>query len=278
MRRAAGGPGAEGARGAAEGPSLREAREREGVPKYLQLAAILREKIVRQEYLPDAQLPTEEQLGREYGVSRITVRGAIDRLAQDGLVLRRQGKGTYALPRKLRRDIARVYSFSQDMADLGLVPSSRTLEQRVEQADPETSALLRLPEDQRRVTRIRRLRLANGAPILLETTLVPLHLCRRLPRAELERGSLYAVLTEEYGLFPRSAEETYEAVVLAPADARLLECRGRGPHPAFAIQRVAQLEDGTPVELTRSIGRGDRLTLVIRMVADQAAFRRRVGV
>ncbi len=258
-------------------PLLRD-REAEGVPKYLQLAAILKEKIVKQEYKAEQQIPTEEKLCHQYGVSRITVREAIHRLVQEEFLARKQGKGTYVIPQKLRRDIARVYSFSQDMERLGLKPSSDVLEQQIEQADGETSERLRLPAADQRVTRIRRVRKANGAPVLVESTLVPTYMCPELVNEDLESGSLYAILTERYGLYPRTAEETYEAVVLRRTDAKLLGFAAGEPHAAFAIRRITFLENGAPMELTRSLGRGDRLTLGINMLADKADFQRLVGL
>ena len=254
------------------------ARAREGLPKYLRLAEILRDRILRQEYELDEQIPTEERLCEHYEVSRITVREAVNLLVRDGLLERRQGRGTYVVAQKLRRNIAKVYSFSHDMVHLGLEPSSVVLEQVIEQAPLEVAALLKLPHPERRVVRIHRVRKANDAPILLERTLIPAYLCPGLERADLVRGSLYELLTQRYRLFPHTAEETYEAILLPPADARLLGCTLRRPHPAFAIQRITFLEDGTPIEFTRGVGRGDRLTLGINMAADQADFQRLVGV
>jgi len=259
-------------------PALLETRQNDGIPKYVQLAAIIKDKIIGKEYAANQQIPTEEQLCQEYQVSRITVREAVNRLVQDHLLTRKQGKGTYVVPQKLRRDIAKVYSFTHDMEQLGLKPSSTVLDQRVEVADAELRARLKLSESDGRVTRIRRLRKANDAPILLETTILPVYLCPRLVEADLENQSLYRILTEEYGLFPYTAEETYEPVILQTADAKLLECRPRRPQPAFAIERIAYLENGTPIEYTRSLARGDRMTLGITMLADKADFQRRVGV
>jgi len=197
---------------------------------------------------------------------------------QEGYLDRRQGKGTYVVHQKLRRNIAKVYSFSHDMIHLGLEPSSVVLEQAVEQAPLQVVAVLKLPEPDRRVVRIHRVRKANDAPILLERTVIPAYLCPGLERADLVHGSLYELLTERYQLFPHTAEETYEAILLKPVDARLLGCTLCKPHPAFAIQRITFLEDGTPIEFTRGVGRGDRLTLGINMVADRADFQRLVGV
>jgi GntR family transcriptional regulator len=265
-------------KGAVRRPTPLAALERDRIPKYVQLASILEEKLARREYELNQQIPTEDRLCQEYQVSRITVREAVNRLVQDGLVERRQGKGTYVVAQKLRRNIAKVYSFSHDMVHLGLRPSSVVLVQTVEQASPEVAAILKLPAADRRVTRIERVREANDTPILLERTLIPTYLCPGLERVDLASGSLYEALTQRYGVSPRTAEETYEAIILQPTDARRLGCALRKPQPAFSIQRTTLLADGTPIEFTRAVGRGDRLTLGINMVADQAGFQRLVGV
>ena len=105
---------------------------------------------------------------------------------QERLLERRQGKGTYVAAQKLQRNIAKLYSFSHDIAHLGLKPSSTVLECRVVEASPEEAARLRLAENMS-VTRIRRVRMANEKPILLETTAIPVYLCPRLSEADLER-------------------------------------------------------------------------------------------
>ncbi|HUI72780.1 MAG TPA: GntR family transcriptional regulator [Spirochaetia bacterium] len=255
---------------------MRLGGEKEGVPKYIQLAQIIREKIVRREYGVGERIPSETELGSTYRMSRITVRQAIDRLVRDGFLERRQGRGTYVLPRKLRRNIARVYSFTSDMQQMGLKPSSRVLALAVEEAQPDAALSLQLPPDNRRVTRVVRIRMANDLPILLETTLIPEYLCPGLVEEDFAKGSLYRILSEERRLSPHHAEETYEAVVLSRRDAQLLGCPSRGAQPAFAIQRLTYLENGRPIELTRSVGRGDRLTLAINMTSEQADVQRRV--
>ncbi len=250
----------------------------EGIPKYIQLARILRERIERQRYAPGTQIPTEAELCAEHQVSRITVREAINKLVQEGLLDRRQGKGTYVAHQKLRRNIAKVYSFSSDMRHMGLVPRSRILAMAVEEADPAVAERMRLPAENRRVTRIRRVRLANDVPVLVETAMIPEYLCAGLADRNLAEDSLYRILTEEYRLMPHHAEETYEAVILNREDAVLLDRDPRAPQPAFAIQRMTYLETGVPIEFGKSVGRGDLLTLAINMVADKADFQRVIGV
>jgi GntR family transcriptional regulator len=253
---------------------MQEAGSAEGVPKYIRLARILREQIVRQVYKVGERIPSEGELGASHRMSRITVREAVDRLVQEGLLERRQGRGTYVLPQKLRRNIAKVYSFTSDMLRLGLTPSSRVLSLVVENADRELTRTLQLPLENARVTRIVRVRKANDVPILLETTLIPEYLCPGLVAKDLQRDSLYRILTEDFQLVPHHAEEFYEAVVLSRGDAGLLECRSRGPQAAFAIQRLTYLESGLLVELTRSVSRGDRMTLAINMTSVAADFQR----
>jgi len=211
-------------------------------------------------------------------VSQITVREAINRLVQEGYLDRRQGKGTYVVHQKLRRNIAKVYSFGSDMRRLGLEPRSRILELRVEEAGPLVVERIRLPETNRGVKRITRVRIANEVPILVETAMIPEYLCAGIVDRNLERGSLYRILTKEYRLMPHHAEETYEAIILAREDAIILEKDPEVPQPAFAIQRVTYLESGAPIEYGKSVGRGDLLTLAINMVADKAGFQRVIGV
>ena len=122
-----------------------EEKHSEGIPKYIQLAKILRDKILAQEYRPEEQIPTEADLCKEYNVSRITVREAINKLVQENFLDRRQGRGTYVVHQKLRRNIAKVYSFSSDMRQLGLRPSSRVLSITREQADSAVAEKLHLP-------------------------------------------------------------------------------------------------------------------------------------
>ena len=250
----------------------------EGIPKYFQLAKIIKDRIERQEYKGEEQIPSEAELCSTFQVSRITVREAINRLVAEGYLERRQGKGTYVAHQKLRRNIARIYSFSSDMKHLGLEPSSRMLSFSIDGADPEATELLKLPDNNRRVIRISRLRLANKIPVLKETTLIPEYLCANLEEGELEAGSLYKILTERYGFVLDHAEETYEAIIMPEEDVLLFGLDPSQPTSAFAIKNVTYLDNGTPIERTTSVGRGDLLTLVINMVSNEADFKRVIGV
>jgi GntR family transcriptional regulator len=102
----------------------------------------------------------------------------------------------------------------------------------------------------------------------------PEYLCPGLEEEDLQNDSLYRILTEDRQLLLHHANESYEAIILRPGDARLLECRSHGSQAAFAIRRLTYLENGLPVELTRSVSRGDRMSLEIDMTLDTTDFQR----
>jgi len=246
------------------------------IPLYVQVREDLKRRILKGEYLPGEQIPTENELCKRYNVSRITVEKALASLVHERLLERKQGKGSYVSSDKIRRRLPRLYSFTEDMRELGLEPSSVVLDLAAADADEEERDLLVLPESDAKVIRIRRVRLANGKPILLEETLVPRYLCPDLEKQNLEKGSLYEILRSQYGLSMDHAEETYEVTIVDKETAKLLEC-GIG-QPAFSIERIAYLKNGSPFELTSSVGRGDRLRFTLELVSDTARFMRKVDV
>ncbi|MGC8778569.1 MAG: GntR family transcriptional regulator, partial [Candidatus Caldatribacteriaceae bacterium] len=147
------------------------------VPLYQQLKNILKGQILSGILKPGDQIPSETDLSRIYGVSQITVRQAVKSLVEEGFLYRKQGRGTFVASPKLRRRLPKLYSFSEDMVELGLQPSSKLLEETVIEADEELAELLRLPPSNRRVNKLVRVRIANGEPILIERTLIPVYLC-----------------------------------------------------------------------------------------------------
>lgn len=246
--------------------------EGSGIPLYTQVVDEINNKIRDGEYITGNRIPPENQLCDIFGVSRITIRRAIRKLIDGGILYTKQGKGTFVLSSKIKRRLPKLYSFSDDMRGLGLVPSSKILVQQVEEADMELVDLLQLPADDTSVNRIHRIRFANQEPILIEQTWVPHFLCPELLKDSFEEMSLYGVLTEKYHLDLFRAEETYEVRSLKPDEWKSLQC-GRN-QPAFLIQRVAFRQDGTPIELTRSVGRGDRLRFSVQLVTQEERFSR----
>jgi GntR family transcriptional regulator len=221
-------------------------------PKYEALRAQI-EADIRAGLRPHDPLPSERKLMATYGVSRMTVRQALTLLADDGLVYRVQGSGTFvADPATITKSLT-LTSFSEDITARGMVPGSRS--QRIEriEADAEVAQDLGLSPGAT-VVHIERVRTADGSPMCIENVWVPADL---LPAefGQAPVASLYATF-EQLGLTPDVADQTIRATVVDSAQAALL---GVAPHsPAFVVSRITYTSDARPVERGRSIYRGDR--------------------
>jgi GntR family transcriptional regulator len=245
------------------------------IPLYVQLSQLLRRQIVSGRYAPGDQLPTGRELCEMYDVSTITARQAVLRLVQEGLLYRKQGKGTFVAEPKVSRDLSSIYSFSSDMKRMGLVPTSDVLSQEVVSSD-DLAESLELSSAEERVTRITRLRLASGMPLLLETTCIPYRVAPGLVNEDLTAHSLYETLVRRYDVQIASAVETLESVVLDKEEARLLSCPVNTA--GFRIERIGYDASGNILELTHSITRADRCKFSIRWDTQNCTLERQLAV
>lgn len=214
---------------------------------------------------PDTLLPSERVLAEQFGVARMTVRGAIDSLESAGLVRREPGRGAFVQhPRLAHSEIFR--SFTEDMRFRGMEPGARDFVARLEPASALVAAALDLAEGDL-VVRIERVRTADGTPMAYETTNLPASRFPDLLARMSETDSLYEVLDRAYGVRPENAEQTVAIDRLSPEDAERLETDAG--EPCFAIERKAHDNMGKTVEFGRSLYRGDRY--VIEMHVGRAA-------
>src|SRR5512137_201701 len=135
------------------------------VPRYYQLAKILRESIEQGKFAAHQPIPSERQLEELYSVSRTTIRQAIDLLVRQGFLYREHGRGTFVSPQKLQKGVSELTSFSEDMKQRGLVPGQKILQIETVQPPEKVRAHLELPEDCGPVLCIERLRLGDGVPM-----------------------------------------------------------------------------------------------------------------
>jgi GntR family transcriptional regulator len=205
-------------------------------------------------------LPSERRLAEELGVSRPTLRAAIDELAGQGLLDRRHGSGTYVAEPRIAVALT-MSSFTEDMIRRGMKPGGRVLSFRTETAGARIGRRLAVSPVEEVFT-IRRLRLADGAPMAIETLFLPKALVPELRREDLEGGSFYTLLRER-GVVLASGRETIEPTVTTADEAEVL---GVPVHaPAFLFERISRSEQGTPVEYVRSLYRGDRYRLELEL-------------
>jgi GntR family transcriptional regulator len=203
-------------------------------------------------------IPSERQLTIELGVSRLTVRAALDELVREGYLLRRRGAGTFVAEPKVAKGME-ITSFSEDMRQRGLTPGSRTLELRVMPAGARLGRILHVSPAEP-VLAAKRLRLAEGEPMAIELLHVREALVPGLSALDLEQDSFYDLLERRYGVTIVGGSQTVEPTVTNEEESETL---GVPLHsPALLFERVTRSPEGDVVEFTVSTYRGDRYRLV----------------
>ncbi|SLN16304.1 HTH-type transcriptional repressor YvoA [Pseudoruegeria aquimaris] len=238
-------------------------------PRYVQLRRRLEEAIEQGILAPNASLPPERELAELTGLSRVTVRKAIQELVAKGAIVQRQGSGSFvrdASPR-VEQSLSALTSFSEDMQRRGLETRSTWLERGVFMPSPEEMVALGLGADES-VARIARIREAGGKPMAIERAALPTDI---LSNPLLVTTSLYEVLEAE-GLRPVRAIQKISAINLDEDDAALLDVE---PGVAgLSIQRTSYLASGRVAEFTRSTYRGDAYDFVAELRLSNAKDKR----
>jgi GntR family transcriptional regulator len=205
-----------------------------------------------------AAIPSERQLSTDLGVSRLTVRAALDDLARDGYLVRRRGSGTFVSEPKIAQELT-MTSFTEDMRRRGMNPASKTLSLDVVPAGAQLGRFLHVSPSEPVVV-VKRLRLADRETMAIETLHVREALVPGLSGDELEKHSFYELLRERYGTVIAGGVQTIEPTV---TNAEESEALGVPLHsPAFLFERFTSDGEGNVVEFVRSIYRGDRYRIV----------------
>jgi Transcriptional regulators len=244
-------------------PTATHALDKNGfIPLYYQIQRVLMEKIQSGALSEGDLLASEEELARVYQVSRMTARQALHGLKARGYALSQKGRGTFVTKPKLEKNIMHLRGFTEDMKQRGMVPSSQLLEQTVVKASEEIAGSLKI-EPETAVMKLRRLRLADGTPMALEESHVPLRPFPGLERINFARQSLYYILRENYGVRVAWADETIEALPATREESELLTIPRRAS--VLSISRVIITTEQIPIEVACSRYRGDRYRALIRV-------------
>jgi GntR family transcriptional regulator len=202
-------------------------------------------------------IPSERQLSADLGVSRLTIRAALDDLAREGYLVRRRGSGTYVQQPKISQQLT-MTSFSEDMRRRGMVPGSKTLSLTRELAGARLGRFLHVSPGEEIVV-VKRLRLADGVSMAIETLHIPASVVPGITPGELE-GSFYDLLRSKYGVEIASATQTIEPTVTNEEESAAL---GVPLHsPAFLFERTSRDAHERTLEFVHSIYRGDRYRIV----------------
>ena len=243
------------------------------IPLYSQIVNIVKRNLSAGTLTAGELLPSEAELCRAFDVSRSTVRQAIGILESEGLVVRKQGRGTFVAEPKVRRRTENVYSFTSEISAMGMTPSSTLIEFDVIVPTPDIIKVLQLKNPEERVYRFTRIRNVNGEPLILETSFYRCALYPNLTRELLETHSFYSLLYEA-GVVPSHAVDSYEAVVIGRAEGELLHCKPGSC--GFSVQRRTFDAAGICYEFTQSLMRADRVKLDVYLRKDGVSFSRSV--
>jgi GntR family transcriptional regulator len=242
------------------------------VPLYYQLITLIKRNISVGLLKEGDMLPSELELCNTFNISRTTVRQAIGELESEGFVVRRRGKGTFLCKPKMKRNLNNIYSFSTEMRQLGLDPSSKFIGFDKIKPKEDLIKAFNLKDESQLVFKIMRIRLADNEPLLLETTYIPEYIYPNLTEAVLKEKSLYTIIKNNAGFEPHTAEESYESVILNDKMAKMLGCKSNSS--GMFVQRKTWTSTGELYELTQSFMRGDRSKFVVTLVKDGVSFKR----
>lgn len=209
---------------------------------------------------PGASLPSEREIAALTGLSRVTVRNAIQALVEAGAVVQRQGSGTFVTEpsQRVEQSLSHLTSFSEDMARRGMKSTSLWLERSICLPSPEETIALALSANDS-VSRISRLRMADDRPMAIERAALPVDI---LPNPIAVTASLYDVLDKD-GNRPVRAIQKISAINLGQEDAKLLGVAEGAA--GLRIERVSYLPSGRVAEFTKSIYRGDAYDFVAEL-------------
>ena len=236
-----------------------------GRPRHEQVSDWAREQIEQGVYTVDQQLPSESQLGERFGVSRITVRRALQTLESEGLIYRRQGLGSFVQDNRVRQGLVRLTDFVEDMAQAGLVGSSEVLHYGPVPAPPDVAEALGLDESTT-VFRLDRLRFGDDEPIAFDCTWLPVFYAQLLDGHDLTHETIYQILERDYQVPVLRGRYRIEA---AGADAELAAHLGLPEgHPLLLIRRVSLTHGERRIYVQKRYYRSDRVAYELELERD----------
>lgn len=231
-----------------------------------QILLLLKRNIEAANLQEGDQLPTEEEICEAYGVSRSTVRGAIQTLEEEGSVARVRGKGTFVATAKMKKKSEGIYSFSRQMREMKKVPSSRLVSLKEMTAKATLAKIFQI-DPKEKVYELSRIRCADNIPIVYEITYIPVEIIPALDKMDIVNESLYKLLKENSGIEPFEAEENYESIVMNSSFCTALKCPMKSS--GFYIERLAKARNGRIFEFTQAYMRGDYSKISITLREDQ---------
>ncbi|MFB1049924.1 GntR family transcriptional regulator [Paraliobacillus sp. JSM ZJ581] len=231
------------------------------IPIYYQLENLIRTQIERGEFLAGDALPSERVYAETYNISRMTVRQAINNLAIEGLIVRQKGKGTFVAEKKFQQALQGLTGFSEDMFARGLQPSNKTIHLEEIKPTPMIAAKLMIDLNEP-ILMIKRIRLADQAPISLETIYTPTKIVDKATFSNIN-VSFYQYVEQQLGLTIAHATQEIESSLATKYEQKYLTLK-KGD-PVLSMRRTTYLSDGMPFEYVMSAYRADKYIFTLQM-------------
>jgi GntR family transcriptional regulator len=237
------------------------------IPRYHRIAEALREQIRDGEFVAGARLDNQRKLARDFGVTLMTLRHALDVLEREQLITRQHGRGTFVAAPSIDYDIRQLNRFAGDLRARGEAVTTRVLDSRFAGADRRVARALGVTLGAR-VLVLERLRLVAGRPLSLQRSYLPAAVGEEVVRADLGLTPLRQILEFKLGIVIARARETVSAIRLARREARELGCRTGAP--AFGSERVSLDVAGQPVVFDHVFIPGDRFRITRELHYDRS--------
>jgi len=231
------------------------------IPLYYQLKEIFRSWITSGMFDSQKRFPSESELQKRFGVSRMTIRRALSELVSEGFLVREQGRGSFVVQARLQEQLRRLTSFTEDMQLRGFSTTSKILDFRVTH-NKDVAQRMGISEEEELV-QLRRLRLVDGEAIAIQNAFIRHRFCPGILKHGLIDGSLYKTLEQGYKLVLGRAVQIVEAKPADDYEAKLLKIKiGQ---PVLMLQRLTYLAFGEPIEFVQSTYRGDRYKFIVEL-------------
>jgi len=226
------------------------------LPYYIQIKNILEERIKKGVYPVGTLLPSENSLSQEFRVTRSTIRNAIKELKDAGLVYTEKGRGTRVRQLKIEQSLLKFYSFGRVFED-SKKAYSKIINKRIIEK-PSKGIQEKLHIENSSIYEIVRLRYFNDIPLILESSYIPTNIVKDMLSNDLENQSIYNLLEDKYKIRIKKAKEYISPKISGKEESKYLKIPIGSP--VFYTERITISSKDTPIELRRSIIRGDRFT------------------
>jgi GntR family transcriptional regulator len=232
------------------------------VPLYHQLKEVLREHIKLQIWKPGDIIPSEEQLCKEYGISRGPVRQALGELVREGFLSREHGRGTFVAEPKFEQGLMSFYSIFESTRDSKMKAKSNVLQVTTEVADPKIAKRLEIVEGDE-IIRLVRIRFLDGYPLILEKCHIVRKYCPDIVNQDLSERSLYGLLRSKYNIVLSKETQTFEPVLADKYEASILQIEPGDP--VLLLENTTHMLDDKPILFSKMIVRGDRCRFFVEL-------------